>query len=231
MTLTSLLARRFDAHLTGVALETAADVAERFDTMLVQDQLTGNLRVTSGPAAAFVTRLAAAADLLVLGQREPDRSTGLDAPEEVVLGCGRPVLIVPYGKRIETLGERVLIGWNGGSQAAGALHDALPLMTQSHDVLIAQVDPPFVAPASDDQGTQADEVAFHLQRHGLNARAETITSVSLDTAETLLSRAKDFGADLLVIGAYQHSRLRELLLGGVTHDILRNAELPVLMSH
>jgi hypothetical protein len=118
-----------------------------------------------------VTRIASTADLVVLGQRDPDHSTGLESPEEVVVGCGRPVLIVPYGRRVETLGERVLIAWNNSREAMRAMHDALPLLAQSSEVLIVSVNP-----EDDDDKRLAGDVAAHLGRHGLNARPEVIMS-------------------------------------------------------
>jgi nucleotide-binding universal stress UspA family protein len=226
MALAALLARRFDAYLTGVGLEEATLVGDRFANLLRQDDLQGEWRLVIGTAAGFVTRIASTVDLVVLGQRDPDHSTGLDAPEEVIVDCGRPVLIVPSGRRVDTLGERVLIAWNNSREAMRAMHDALPLLAQSSEVLIVWVNPEH----GDDKGL-ADDVAAHLSRHGLNVRPEVITSPIAATADTLLARAADARVDLIVMGAYGHSRLREKLLGGVTHDVLRDSSLPVLMAH
>jgi nucleotide-binding universal stress UspA family protein len=226
MVLASILARRFDACLTGVGLEEAIGVAERFKNMLRQDGVSGDWRLISGSATAFVVRLSAAADLVILGQHDREVSTGLDAPWEVLTASGRPVLITPNGRSINTLGQRVLIAWDGGRQAVRALHDALPLMAQSEEVILVQINP-------EDEAAKelAGDVASHLVRHGLNARAESITAQISATAEKLLTRAADVAADLVVMGAYGHSPLRERLLGGVTHDVLRDTSLPVLMSH
>jgi nucleotide-binding universal stress UspA family protein len=226
MALASTLARRFDAYLTGIGLEEAAAVGERFKQMLQQDKLLGEWRLAIGTAAGFTTRLSCTADLVILGQHEPHQSTGLDAPEEVVFGCGRPVLIVPHGRRIETLGDRVLIAWNGSREAARALHDSLPLMSASSEVSILSVNPD-----DDDDRELAGNLAAHLVRHGLNARAETITSAVAAVSDTLLSRAADTRADLIVMGGYGHSRFREKFFGGVTRDVLRDTSLPVLMAH
>lgn len=226
MVLASNLASRLDACLTGVGLEEAIGVAKRFKDMLRQDGVSGDWRLIESTAAASVVRLSAAADLVVLGQQERNVSTGLDAPGEVLTACGRPVLITPYGRSINTLGQRVLIAWDGSRQAMRALHDALPLMAQSEEVILVQINP------EDDAAKElAGDVASHLVRHGLNARAESITAKISAIAETLLSRAADVAADLLVMGAYGHSPLRERLFGGVTHDVLRDTSLPVLMSH
>jgi nucleotide-binding universal stress UspA family protein len=226
MALVSALARRSDAYLTGVGLEEAIAVGERFKQMLRQDQLQGEWRLVPGTAAGSVTRLSGMADLVVLGQRDPDRSSGLDNPEEVVMRCGRPVLIVPYGRRIETLGERVLIAWNGAREATRALHDALPLLAQSSEVVILSINP-----EDDNDKDLASDLCAHLARHGLNARAETIRSQTTAAADVLLARAADTKVDLIVMGACGHSLLREKLFGGVTHDVLRDTSLPVLMTH
>jgi len=223
------LARRFGAYLIGVVPENAAAVGDRFAKMLRQEALQGDWQMAIGLAASWVTRRAQAADLVVLGQRIPDHSTGLDAPEDVILACSRPVLVVPYaGRRLDRIGENVLVAWNGSREAGRAVQDALPLLTMSAAVTVLLVDP-----EEDADIELADDLVLHLGRHGLRAKTQVIRHElsTLSVSDTLLAQAAELDADLLVMGAYGHSRLREMILGGVTRDILRNTNVPVLIAH
>jgi nucleotide-binding universal stress UspA family protein len=220
------LAHRFEAYLVAVCPEEAIAVGERFAKILRQENLDGEWQLAVGPPAHYVTRRAQAADLVILGQRTPDHATGLDAPEEVVLACGRPVLIVPYAGHIERIGEVAVVAWNGSREAARAAQDALPLLTASASVTVLLVNPEEEADKED-----ADNLVAHLARHGLNAKKLVVQGDILAVSDTILARVTGLGADLLVMGAYGHSRLREMILGGVTQDVLRNMNVPVLMAH
>ena len=223
------LAHRFEAYLIGVVPEDAAAIGDRFAKMLRQEALQGDWQMAIGLAASWVTRRAQAADLVVLGQRVPDHSTGLDAPEDVILGCSRPVLVVPYaGRRLDRIGENVLVAWNGSRESGRAVQDALPLLTMSGAVTVLLVDP-----EEDADMELAEDLVLHLGRHGLHARTQVIRHElsTIAVSDTLLAQVAELDADLLVMGAYGHSRLREMILGGVTRDILKNMNVPVLMAH
>jgi nucleotide-binding universal stress UspA family protein len=147
----------------------------------------------------------------------------------VTLASGRPILVVPYAGRFETVGRCVLIAWNVSREAARAVADAMPLLAAADVVTVLAVDPP-PGPGGDGDLPGAD-IALHLGRHGVEAQIERTVSADVPIGEVLLSRAADLGADLLVMGAYGHSRTRELLLGGATRSILASMTIPVLMSH
>jgi nucleotide-binding universal stress UspA family protein len=153
----------------------------------------------------------------------------LDAPEDVILACSRPVLVVPYaGRRLDRIGENVVVAWNGSREAGRAAQDALPLLAMSDAVTILLVDP-----EEDADIEVAEDLVAHLARHGVRAKTQVIRyqlATSL-VADTLLAQIARLDADLLIMGAYGHSRLREMMLGRVTRDILRNMNVPVLMSH
>ena len=172
------------------------------------------------------------ADLAILGQLDPDSGEPdmiRPRPEQVTLASGRPILVVPYAGNFPNLGRRVVIGWNASREAARAVNDAMPLLTTAEIVSILTIDPR--------EGRRAHgelpgaDISLHLARHGVKAEIERTVSADLPVGEVLLSRAADLGADLLVMGAYGHSRARELLLGGATRSLLRSMTLPVLMSH
>jgi nucleotide-binding universal stress UspA family protein len=224
------LAHRFEAYLIGVVPEDAAVVGEKFQKMLLNESLLGEWHMAIGLTEPFVTRRAHCADLVILGQRIPDTDTGLYRPEDVILSCSRPVLVVPYaGRRPDRLGENVLVAWNGSREAGRAVQDALPFMSASRAVTVLLVDP------DDDLADVglAQDLVAHLGRHGLNARTHVIRRdlATLAVSDTILTQVAELDADLLVMGAYSHSRLREIILGGVTRDILRDMNVPVLMAH
>ena len=123
----------------------------------------------------------------------------------------------------------LLVAWNGSREAGRAVEEALPLMRASSAVTVLLVDP-------DDEFADvefAQDLVAHLGRHGLNARTQVIRRelATLAVSDTILTQVAELDADLLVMGAYSHSRFREIILGGVTRDILRDMNVPVLMAH
>jgi nucleotide-binding universal stress UspA family protein len=171
-------------------------------------------------------------DLIVLGQSNPDDpEAALFQPraEDVALAVGRPVLVVPYAGSFADCGRRVLVAWDASRVATRAVNDAMPLLAAAEAVTVLTVDPGADARAHGE--VPGMDIALHLARHGVKASVETTVSGGIGVGNTLLSRASDLGADLLVMGAYGHTRLRELLLGGATRTVLESMTLPVLMSH
>lgn len=219
------LARRFKAYLIAVGSDEAALAEERFMIMLSEEDLRGEWQTAVGLVASYVARQARAIDLVVLGQRDPDRSGDLDAPEDVILACGRPVLVVPYAGEFDRVGEQALVGWDASREATRAVHDALPFLAMSKATTLLTVDP------DEDAREPSEDLVRHLARHGVRAAAEARESGDRAVADVLLSWAGALGCDLIVMGAYGHSRLRETILGGVTRDMLRRMTLPVLMTH
>src|SRR6516225_10895576 len=171
-------------------------------------------------------------DLTILGQLDPDLGEAdmiRPRPEHVTLASGRPILVVPYAGHFETVGRRILIGWNATREATRAVNDAMPMLTAADLVTVLTID---AREGPDAHGElPGADISLHLARHGVKATIERTVSAGIPAGDVLLSRAADLGADLLVIGAYGHSRVRELLLGGATRSILRSMTLPVLMSH
>jgi nucleotide-binding universal stress UspA family protein len=122
-----------------------------------------------------------------------------------------------------------LVGWNASREASRAVHDALPLLAKAESTCVFLANPKRgLAAHGEEPGA---DIARHLARHGLKVEvAKTIADDVADSA-LLLNHASDMGADLLVMGAYGHSRLREFILGGVTRSLLREMTVPVLLSH
>jgi len=171
------------------------------------------------------------ADLAILGQPEPEgwQPGGSGLVGDVVLAAGRPVLVIPYIGPQATLGERVIVAWDGGREATRAANDALPLLKRAKSVSVVAVNP-WKRPEQHGSIAGAD-ISLHLARHGVQVTVQSLEVRDISVADALLSRVADEGADLLVMGAYGHSRVSEVLLGGVTRDILKTMTVPVLMSH
>ena len=169
-------------------------------------------------------------DLVVCGQESPDYPVaGGFGPEDIVLGCARPVLVVPYAGTFTEVGRRVLIAWDGTREAVRAVHDSLMLIDAAEAVTV-------IAIADKESDFERWRPAFdrlirHLGYHGLPAKMEEEVRGDMVVADLLLSRAADMGADLILAGAYHHSPMREAWLGGVSRDLLDHMTVPVLMSH
>jgi nucleotide-binding universal stress UspA family protein len=145
------------------------------------------------------------------------------------MGAGRPVLIVPYVGTFKTLGQRVLVAWNASREATRAVNDALPLLERASSVRVLSVNPRRgIAGHGPIAGA---DMSLHLARHGVRVEAAAVNTDDVRVDDMLLSQAADAGADLIVMGAYGHSRLGEYVLGGATRHLLRQITVPVFMSH
>ncbi len=178
-------------------------------------------------------------DLIIVSQQKEAVNDGIESDfcERVVMESGRPVLLIPVSGNFEHIGESVVVGWNATRESARAIFDALPLLKSSRATRLIWVDP------HDNEQLAGDlpgaEMAAALARHGVNSTAEAVPTddnwegVVLRSwaGDMLLSRASDLGADLIVMGAYGHSRWREYVFGGATRAVLHHMTLPVLMSH
>ena len=210
--------------------ELADIVEQRFRAEVQPHGIDGDWHLFGSGGSEELIALSRTMDLVVFGQAVSDYRlpTGF-SPEDIVMACGRPMLVVPFAGEFGSAGRRVLIAWDGTREASRALHDALPLIAQAEAVWVMTVRPRDAN--FDDPGPSLDRVVRHLQRHSIAATTEESIGGDVPTAELLLSRASDIGADLLVAGAYHHSQLREAIIGGVSRDLLDHMTVPILMSH
>jgi nucleotide-binding universal stress UspA family protein len=167
------------------------------------------------------------ADLIVASQADPewDLSPVLEFPERLVMESGRPVLVVPYTGRYEAVGRKPALAWAPRREAARAAFDAMPFLAAAALVHVLSFD-------EQTGGAWPDSsIMAMLARHGVEAtgRREYVRDTSI--GEELLSAIADLGADLLVMGAYGHSRLREFVFGGATRHVMRHMTVPTLLSH
>jgi nucleotide-binding universal stress UspA family protein len=261
ITVATDLTRRFDAHLVGLyAVHAAAESHQLQEPWLaatmqnyaaklearardcqaqfekVTQSALGNkaeFRRADQDSVSVVTLMARYADLLVIGQRDPEESTaGVPASlvERSVLGVGRPVLVLPYYvSAYPNLGRNVLVAWNGTRESVRAVGDALPLLCRAQNVVIMAVNPEVSRQGHGE--IPGMDLALYLARHGVKAEARPSVAPAIGVGDELLARASDMDADLLVMGAYGHSRVQELVMGGVTQTMMRHMTVPVLMSH
>jgi nucleotide-binding universal stress UspA family protein len=206
--------RRAEAALLESAFAAAATWAN----------LRSEWRMADGDFVAVAREHGRVADLVVLEQPDPDERDPASV-EELALVLGRPVLMLPYVGAPKPIGRRIMLAWNGSRESARAAHDALPFLTKADRVLVTGVNPDGAAQAS------AERLLAHLARHRVNAELRRLDSGGLGVGDVLLNAASDEGVDLLVMGAYGHSRMRELILGGATRSMFRHMTVPVLLSH
>ncbi|GMQ96274.1 MAG: universal stress protein [Gammaproteobacteria bacterium] len=252
------LAERFGAHLTGVyvdaglALPTLIDVPvspniieeledehrqrcdraeQQFKSSVDRSEASSEWRLARGEPAGTLSRHARYADLVILGQEgaEDQKMVIGGLPDSVILTCGRPALVVPYIGARRPPGKHAIVAWNGSREAARAVNDALPLLVAADRVEVMCVNPRGADP--DDTDLSGADLCRHLGRHGVEAEAQELVAGDLEVGDLLLSRAADYDADFIVMGAYGRSRWREVVLGGVTRQLLNQMTVPVFMSH
>jgi nucleotide-binding universal stress UspA family protein len=169
------------------------------------------------------------ADVLVIGQPNETDGSGVepDFAERLLLAAGRPALVIPYAGDFPAVGTRVLVAWNASREATRALTDAIPILREAKQVDVIAFNPKD-APHGEVPGA---DIGLYLARHGIKVSVSQQTADDVDVGNQLLSRAADLDSDLIVMGAYGHSRMKELILGGATRTVLNSMTVPVLMSH
>jgi len=252
------LAERCRAHLTGiyvdsvpvapelvamstapVLLESIAEEQEEraaaaraiFDDVTGRSGVNTSFRRSEGPMFAALNLHARYSDLLILTQ-EGDGESGPvlgGFADYAVMDCGRPVLVVPFIGAPLPVDGVALVAWNGTRESARAANDALPLLALARRVQVVVIQPE--GTALSDAPLPGADFCEHLARHDIRAEAKVIAGHDVDAGNLLLSHAADADANLVVMGAYGHSRLREMVLGGMTRHMLLHMTLPVLMSH
>ena len=179
----------------------------------------------------LLARHARYTDLTVIGQ--PDLELGgvddTALTEAAFMDSGHPALVIPRGWSGTLPPRRALIAWDGSREAARATTDAIPLLHTAELVFVLVVDAPDIGGGTD--ARPGEELAAHLRRHAVKAEVRLVPSGGASITDVLLAQARDEAAELLVMGGYGHSRLREMLVGGATRSILEHMTVPVLFSH
>lgn len=214
---------------TGV--EQAAAVLDQFEIVARRMGIPHDTRSTfdvSYAATRAVTEMSRLYDLNIVAQ--PDRSNPSQTDflsEAVLFGSGRPVLMVPYITQAPIRTERVLVCWDGGVPAARAVHNAMPFLRKATTIDVVTVNENEAAAGE----VSSAALITHLARRDLAAKPYRITADTPNIHNAILSLAADNNTDLIVMGGYGHSRLREFILGGTTRGMFESLTVPALISH
>src|SRR6201994_1614073 len=188
------------------------------------DCATASFASVTGREEDLVAQQARLADLTVVPHPDAGEDvSSSDALHAVLFDSGRPVLISPQVTPPE-IGTRVCLAWNGTAESASSVQAAMPWMKRAEAVAILSAD------GYQRRGPGASDLAAYLALHRVHADIVTFKSVGGSVGAGLLAAAANYGCDLLSMGAYSHSPLRQLILGGVTRHVLENSTLPVMMN-
>ncbi len=254
------IAKAHDAHLTGIfatyafpgyffdeaglwaqTMERAREIDAKnraaiqagFSEAAQQAGVAAAWRQGDGSPAECVARHARYSDVLILGQENAydlKAATGNEFVEQTLLTAGRPVIVLPTFGTFDTVGTRVLYCWNRAREAARAIADAGPLLRSASALRVLSMDEQ--SDAADANEVPFEDLAAYCACHGYpQAEHENRVTRDIDIGASILNAATDFGADLIVMGAYGHSRMRELVMGGATQALLKVMTVPVLFSH
>ena len=252
------LARRFGARLNGLHVVPEPDVPPYFKPSAIEriaalyaenareaasqaealfrDEIKDAGVVTAwecmdGDMEEMIAECARFSDLLVLGQFDTENPPTISAfllPAKVVFGAAAPILVVPTVGSCADIGRRALVAWDGSREAARAIRDAMPLLAAAERVLLLGIDP--LRQGHMREGLQMSSLVAHLSRHGVQTEQSEVSSGNKSVTDGLLERASAFHADVLVMGAYGHSRIWEFVIGGTTQALLERTTIPVLIS-
>lgn len=238
----SILTRHPDEFARGGALDSvvkretvaegtdAARVASRFAELTTARGVRGEWQQVAryGTAADVVAR-ARYADLSIVGQFNVRESNALWRPEELLFAFGGPALIVPGNSSSSCrVGRNILIAWDSSREAKRAVADAMPFLVLANQITILAVDPP---DASVPDGGPGAALAVRLGRHGINATVLNVAAHGRNIGKVIIEQAQAAKVDMIVMGAYGHMRVIEMVFGGATRTVLGQMTVPVLMSH
>ena len=205
----------------------ADDAGSEFDRIAGNAGCSHDWQSVKGYADRLIIDRARYTDIVIMGQSRASKASPHTVAVEnhVIMGCARPVLMIPAKGISGRLGNRVVVAWNGSRESVRAINDAMPFLEGAANVEVLTIDP-----GRNDGDIPGADICQYLARHDVNAEAATAKSRGT-TTDTLLNYARDNNADMVVMGAYGHSRLREFVLGGATYNMLQKSDVAILMSH
>ena len=254
------LARNFDAPITGLFVVPDYIVPSYVEAQISVDVITGVTEkalararerlvdyqklakeagvsmeghVLEGQLIPILREHSKYSDLLVLGQDHPEdldnASYGL--ADSLLFEGACACMVVPHSGKLKPLGKRVLLTWNASRESARALREAMPLLSRAETVVMLSSEPDDGDISMARGHPHAQELARFLESHDIEAISSGISDPDMSTTDAIIGQAAEMNADLIVMGAYGHTRLREIILGGVTRDLLKQAPVPILLAH
>ena len=218
-------------QISDQAMESAKETQGKIRTQIEAAGESVDCYIEEGNLIGILSDYSRYNDLLILGQSQTDDPDNLSEglADHLVIEGGAPCLVIPYIGTRQTLGKRVLLAWNGSRESARAMRDALPLLQRADEVSVL-----LIKPKSHDEAHTAIEekvILDYLSNHGVEAKINLCIDKHLDPGNTILAQVSNNDIDLIVMGAYGHSRLREIILGGATRHLLTEMTVPLFISH
>lgn len=250
------LATKFDAQLRGIlvvpdyiipayveaqiSVDLTADITEKaiararqqivtYQALADEAGVAMQAQVVEGQLTPVLREYSKYSDLLLLGQDHPDDpdNTSYALANDLLLEGACACLVIPHSGDISPPGKRILIAWNASRESARAVREAMPFLTRAEQVVVLF--------AGADQKREDDEhireIARYLSAHGIDSVAGGVSGADMRPADAIMAQAADMNADLIVMGAYGHMRLREVILGSATRDMLKQAPVTLLLAH
>lgn len=229
--------------ISGSAIASAIEAYQRtgdriraaFENATAGQSVVAEWRLRQAKRPGYVEAVldhARTADIVVAAQKQSDWDYAdmFDVPDWLAMESGRPVLVVPQSGNLDSIGERVVVAWNNSREAARAVFDALPLLQKASEVTVLSVEEPSKPEVTNN--IAGAEIGATLARHGVKTDFQQVKPGARgDAGVELLAQVEAHRADLLVMGCFGRSRLREFVLGGASRHVLQNTTVPVLMGH
>ena len=254
------LARDFDAQITGlfvvpdyvvpsyveaqISVDLITDITEKA-VARADEELAGyqkladdagvkmEAHVVEGQVIPILREHSKYTDLLLLGQDQPDdpdnASYGL--ADALLFEGASACMVVPHSGKLAAPGKRILLTWNASREAARALREAMPILSRAEEIVVLSSEPDDADVDMARGHPHARELAHFLESHGIQTISSGISDVDMNVSDAIIGQAADMNADMIVMGAYGHARLREIILGGVTRDLLKQSPLPLFLAH
>ena len=219
--------------VTEKALARARETLSGYQKMADEAGVKLDAHVLEGQLIPILREHSKYSDLLLLGQDHPDdpdnASYGL--ADALLFEGACACMVVPHSGKLAAPGQRVLLTWNASRESARALREAMPILVAADEVVVLSSEPDDADAEIARGHPHADELARFLESHGIESISSGIADLDISTSDAILGQAAEMNADLIIMGAYGHARLREIILGGVTRDLLKQSTIPLFLAH
>jgi nucleotide-binding universal stress UspA family protein len=219
--------------VTEKALARAGETLSGYQKLADEAGVKMEAQVMEGQVIPILREHTKYADLLMLGQDQPEdpdnASYGL--ADALLFEGACPCIVVPHSGKLSTPGKRVLLTWNASRESARAMREALPLLQRAETVVVLSSEPDGSDSDTARGHPHAEALTHYLESHGVESVSSGIADVDASASDAIIGQAAEMNADLIVMGAYGHARLREIILGGVTRDMLKRAQVPLFLAH